>query len=154
MINLKRILVAVDFSEHSRIALRYGAELAESFDAELIACHVMEPLHHFSQVPPIGDGVMPARIPELQVSDVRTLAEKWLDESNVSGSRILIKPGHPFAEIVRQARDEDVDLIVIGTHGHGAVAHMLLGSVAERVVRKAPCPVLVVREGEHDFVKP
>ena len=59
-----------------------------------------------------------------------------------------------FVEIIKAARSEDADLIVIGTHGRGAVAHMLLGSVAEKVVRKAPCPVLTVREGEHDFVLP
>ncbi len=62
--------------------------------------------------------------------------------------------GTPFVEIVRYAKDNNVDVIVMGTHGRGAIVHMLLGSVAEKVVRKAPCPVLVVRDQEHDFVMP
>jgi nucleotide-binding universal stress UspA family protein len=62
--------------------------------------------------------------------------------------------GTPFVEIVRYARREVIDLIVMGTHGRGAIAHMLLGSVAERVIRKAPCPVLTVRPEEHEFVMP
>ncbi len=64
------------------------------------------------------------------------------------------KEGSPFFEIVRAAKREDADLVIVGTHGRGAIAHVLLGSVAEKVVRKAPCPVLTVREGVHDFVMP
>ena len=62
--------------------------------------------------------------------------------------------GAPFAEIVRYAREKDVDLIVMGTHGHTGLAHVLVGSVTEKVVRKAPCPVLTVRHPEHEFVHP
>ena len=65
-----------------------------------------------------------------------------------------VREGTPFAEIVRCARDKDIDLIVMGTHGHTGLAHMLLGSVTEKVVRKAPCPVLTVRHPEHEFVHP
>ena len=60
----------------------------------------------------------------------------------------------PFTEIIRFAKDKDIDLIVMGTHGHTGLAHVLLGSVAEKVVRKAPCPVLTVRHPEHEFVHP
>ena len=154
MINLKRIMVAVDFSEHSRVSLKYGIELARTFDAELVVCHIMEPLHHFAQVPPMGEGMIPARVPELRASDLRNLAERWLREFEWENGRVLVESGTPFSEIVRLARNEEVDLLVVGTHGHGAIAHMLLGSVAEKVVRKAPCPVLVVREGEHEFIMP
>ncbi len=63
-------------------------------------------------------------------------------------------PGGPYVEIVRYAKERDIDLIVMGTHGRGFVAHMLMGSVAEKVVRRAPCPVLTVRHPEHDFVVP
>jgi nucleotide-binding universal stress UspA family protein len=62
--------------------------------------------------------------------------------------------GNPFLEIIRYARAHNVDLIVMGTHGRGPIAHMLLGSVAEKVVRKSPCPVLTVREAQHEFVMP
>jgi nucleotide-binding universal stress UspA family protein len=65
-----------------------------------------------------------------------------------------LRTGSPFVEIVRYARDEKIDLIIMGTHGRGPIAHMLLGSVAERVVRKAPCPVLTVRQSQHEFVLP
>jgi len=72
----------------------------------------------------------------------------------LEGSQVIVGVGTPFVEIVKIAREEEVDLLIIGTHGRGAIAHMLLGSVAERIVRKSPCPVLTVRSGEHEFVKP
>lgn len=65
-----------------------------------------------------------------------------------------VAEGTPFEEIVRFARDKDIDLIVMGTHGHTGLAHLFLGSVAEKVVRRAPCPVLTVRHPEHEFVHP
>ena len=67
---------------------------------------------------------------------------------------VVTRVGKPFVEIIHHARDHDVDLIVIGTHGRGAVQHALLGSVAEQVVRTSPCPVLTVRHPEHEFVMP
>ena len=66
----------------------------------------------------------------------------------------LINGTSEFVEIVRYAREKNIDLLVMGTHGRGPIAHMLLGSVAEKVVRKAPCPVLTVRHPEHEFVMP
>ncbi len=66
----------------------------------------------------------------------------------------VISFGVPFAEIIKAAKDYDIDLIVMGTHGRGAVAHLIIGSVAERVVRKAPCPVLTVRKTGHKFIMP
>ena len=65
-----------------------------------------------------------------------------------------MRRGAPFLEIIRYAKENDVDLIVLGTHGRSGLAHVLLGSVAERVVRKSPCPVLTVRHPEHEFVMP
>ncbi|MBT4867638.1 MAG: universal stress protein, partial [Planctomycetaceae bacterium] len=79
---------------------------------------------------------------------------RWLQDAGVSGGRMLTPAGTPFVEIVRLAREEDVDLVVVGTHGRGAVAHMLLGSVAEKVVRKSPCPVLTVPQKGHTFSMP
>ncbi len=66
----------------------------------------------------------------------------------------VVRQGPPFLEIVRYAQEANIDLIVLGTHGRGGLAHMLLGSVAEKVVREAPCPVLTVRHPEHEFVAP
>ena len=67
---------------------------------------------------------------------------------------MLVEIGTPFVEVVCVARKEDIDLIIVGTNGRRAVAHMLRGSVAEKVVRKAPCPVLTIRQGEHDLAMP
>ena len=69
-------------------------------------------------------------------------------------AQIVTLVGSPFLEIVTYAKSHDIDLIVMGTHGRGPIAHMLMGSVAEKVVRKAPCPVLTVRHPEHEFIMP
>ena len=151
MISLKKILVPTDFSEHSARAVRYGAELASQFGAEL---HLM---HTFEHVPIMyGEGayVPPETDEELQAVASRQLDELKVDPAeNVTVVRKVVK-GHPFVEIVRYAKEHDSDLIVVGTHGRGAIAHMFLGSVAEKVVRKAPCPVLTVRDEGHEFVMP
>jgi nucleotide-binding universal stress UspA family protein len=76
-----------------------------------------------------------------------------LPEGDRTGAVIATIVGSPFYEIVRYATEQQIDLIVIGTHGRGPLGHMLLGSVAEKVVRKAPCPVLTVRHPQHEFVE-
>ena len=75
-------------------------------------------------------------------------------ESTKTPANKVVRLGSPFTEIVRYAKAENIDLIVMGTHGRGMIAHLLMGSVAERVVRTAPCPVLTVRHPEHEFVIP
>ncbi|MEZ6059817.1 MAG: universal stress protein [Planctomycetaceae bacterium] len=150
MIELQRILVATDFSEHSDNAVRYAAEFAKVFGSELHLLHVAERV-------PIMYGEGGAVTPEIE-SEAITRAQGMLndllaDSVNLKVERSVV-PGHPFVEICRYAKDHDIDLIVIGTHGRGAFAHLLMGSVAERVVRKAKCPVMTVREGEHEFVMP
>ena len=154
MIELGKVLVATDFSEHSRTALKYGAALAEAFGAETILCHVVAKADILSQLPPGGEGYFPPNFAELQEQQAREECQSWLADAGISHSRVVIRSGAPFVEIVRLAREEGSDLVVVGTHGRGAVAHMLLGSVAERVVRKAPCAVLTVREQVHQFVMP
>lgn len=151
MITLKKILVPTDFGEYSARAIRYGAELAGRFGAEL---HV---LHAHEQIPIMyGEG---AFFPPETSAEVKAAAEKHLNELPVepAGDFPVVRAsveGHPFVEIIRYAKENDTDLIVIGTHGRGAIGHMFLGSVAEKVVRKAPCPVLTVRDEEHEFVMP
>lgn len=152
MINLKKVLVPTDFSEHGAKAVLYGAELAAKFGGELHLFHVVEPT-------PImyGEGggyFSPETADEIEKAAVRQISELTVNAGD--GVEVLRKVvlGHPFVEIVRYAKDENIDLLVMGTHGRGAIAHMLLGSVAEKVVRKASCPVLVVRNEEHDFVMP
>ena len=155
MINLKRILIATDFSSPAKIAMKYGVTLAKTFDAEVILCHVVEAAHIISQLSPTRESYFPPNLPELQAHEAKGLCQELLEEFGIDQTgRYLLPQGRPFFEIIQTARKEDVDLIVMGTHGRGAVAHMLLGSVAEKVVRKSPCPVLTVREGEHEFVLP
>ncbi|MCH8828162.1 MAG: universal stress protein [Planctomycetes bacterium] len=154
MIAIQKILIATDFSDHSRIALRYAAEFARVFDSQVLICNVVEASGILSQLPPGGESYFPPNLPEVHRRQSEELCAKLQAEFPAGKSEVRVVVGKPFAEIVRMAREEDVDLIVLGTHGRGAIGHMLLGSVAERVVRKAPCPVLTVREGEHEFIMP
>jgi len=154
MITLKKILAATDFSRHSEIVVQYAAEFARVFDAEVLLCNVVGRPDILSQIPPGGEGYFPPNLEEIHEEQARTECENALKNSGISQGRVVVSVGSPFVEIIRLARTENVDLIIVGTHGRGAVAHMLLGSVAEKVVRKAPCPVLTVRDGEHDFVMP
>ena len=149
MIQLARIVVPTDFSDHSVKALRYGVELAARFGASLHLFHTLE-------VPILYDEVN--YYPPESVVDLEGAAEKELENVDVGSAEIEIvrkvTRGDPFVEIIRYAKSVDADLIVLGTHGRGAIAHMLLGNVAEMVVRKAHCPVLVVRDEQHDFIMP
>lgn len=154
-IQLKKILVATDFSEHAQIALRYGVEMAKQFSAEILICHVIPYPDLISQLPPTSEAYIPSNLHEMHVRTAEEQGQKLIAEhcQGVKAS-FLFRSGSPFVEIIHLAKDDNIDLLIIGTHGRGAVAHMLLGSVAERVVRKAPCPVLTIRSGQHDFVHP
>lgn len=155
MIQLKRILVPVDFSEHSTQALKYGCALAEKFSAELHLLHVMQDL--VAMVPEPGLAFPPPGnyMEELKVS-ADTALQKLPDPDWSVPCAVVraTRQGPPFLEIVRYARESEIDLIVLGTHGRSGLAHVLMGSVAEKVVRKAPCPVLTVRPEQHEFVMP
>jgi nucleotide-binding universal stress UspA family protein len=151
MISMKKILVPTDFSEHSTKAVRYGEELALKFGATLDLIHTVEtqPILYAE------GGAFPFEsIKELLDGAAAELEKVEIDSAGQLEVSRRVCDGSPFVEIVRHAKEHSVDLIVMGTHGRGAIAHMLLGSVAERVVRKAPCPVLIVRDEEHDFVMP
>jgi nucleotide-binding universal stress UspA family protein len=156
MIDLKKILVATDFSEPAQAALAYGRELARTFGASLTVLHIVDNV--LTRAYGL-DGMMMAD-PELQ-REIETCAQRQIDEllfdedrHDLSAIGAIVTSNSPAAAIVTYARDAAIDLIVIGTHGRGAVAHLLIGSVAERVVRTAPCPVLTVRHPEHEFVLP
>jgi nucleotide-binding universal stress UspA family protein len=155
MIDLKRILVPTDFSKFSQQALMYGAALAEKFGAELCLLHVVQDLAVF--IPDMVT-VAPPIVPSLeqmtaavQAAFDRVVVENGLERFSF---RREVCQGTPFLEIIRFAKENDVDLIVMGTHGHSGLIHVLLGSVTDKVVRKAPCPVLTVRHPEHEFVHP
>ena len=154
MITLKNILVATDFSEPSDAALSYGRTLARRFHATL---HVVHVVGNLSSVV-YGAEAYVVAMPELQ-RDIEGAARAQLadrlvdnDEHPLATLRVVLTSDAPAAAIVDYAGRERIDLIVTGTHGRGGVAHLLMGSVAERVVRTAPCPVLTVRHPEHEFV--
>lgn len=155
MIELKKILVPTDFSDYAAIPLKFGCGLAEVFKAELHLLHVLQDL--VALVPEPGLAYVPPGdlIRELQESADAALA-KLPDPTWAAGKSVVraTRQGPPFLEIVRYAKENDIDLIVLGTHGRTGLAHALMGSVAEKVVRKAPCPVLTIRPDDHEFKMP
>ena len=152
MISLKTILVPSDFSECSEAAARYGRALAAAFHSTLHLLHVVQ--DPYTQ--PWAAEAFPAPIGDLLEQWQTQAASRLISaipESERAGVVVATLIGSPFFEILRYAREQSVDLIVIGTHGRGPIGHMLLGSVAEKVVRRAPCPVLTVRHPQHEFVE-
>lgn len=151
MINIKSILVPTDFSECSDAALKYGRALAASFGASLHMLHVVpdpytQPWGAEAFSASLGD-VVDQWLKEAVRRTTESIPEQ--ERPAVKASSVI---GTPSFEIIRYAKDRGIDLIVIGTHGRGPFAHMLLGSVAEKVVRRAPCPVLTVRHPQHEFI--
>jgi nucleotide-binding universal stress UspA family protein len=156
MIDLRRILVPTDFSKHSDNALRYAAAFAEKFGSELYLLHVVQDLALFVPEAVLAAAALPAAPVEQFRVAARAALQRVVDGLQLPGLTIHpeVAEGVPFDAIIRLARQRDVDLIVMGTHGHTGLAHLLMGSVAEKVVRKAPCPVLTVRHPEHEFIHP
>lgn len=158
MITLERILFPTDFSECGRAAEKYAQALSERFGAELHILHVLADVA--MMMPEPGSALS---LPTNYLVDMKREAEQALDKvlpDKSSGARRIVRAmrmGNAFVEIVTYAivtyaNEHNIDLIVVGTHGRGGLAHMLLGSVAEKVVRKAHCPVLTVRPQGHQFV--
>jgi len=155
MISIRNILVPTDFSEASDAALKYGKALATAFGAALHVVHVVEDILAHAWAADIYMAAMPSLREEVEKEATERLAALLTeDERRQLRATAATVAGSPFLEIIRYAKANDVDLIVLGTHGRGPVAHMLLGSVAEKIVRKAPCPVLTVRPAQHEFVMP
>jgi nucleotide-binding universal stress UspA family protein len=153
MIALKRILVPIDFSETSEAALGHAVPLASAFSASMYVLHVVRRM--LAETGKSEAWRPPLSLSEKDQGGVQEELRKLLERQTPTvQAQALVKVGSPFLEIVRCAKEMDIDLIVMGTHGRGPVAHMLIGSVAERVVRTAPCPVLTVRHPTHKFVMP
>ena len=155
MILLKKILVATDFGEASDSALSYGRDLARTYGAKLHVLHVAENL--FARYRDDGSMVV---LPQMQ-TDVENAARKRLeglvtdeDRTMLHAEPVVLTALGIAEAIVAYAHAHTVDIIVMGTHGRRALSHLLMGSVAERVVRMAPCPVLTVRHPEHEFLAP
>jgi nucleotide-binding universal stress UspA family protein len=153
-IELKRILLPTDFSSYSATATKYACELVTKFDAQLHLLHTLEV--HLASTPVFGMGLaLPQYIQESRAAAEKALTSV-LDPQWAVGRKIVqaVVEGSPKVEIVRYARTQAIDLIVLATHGRSGLAHVIIGSVAESVVRTAPCPVLTVRPEGHQFVMP
>jgi nucleotide-binding universal stress UspA family protein len=143
-IRIVRILVPLDFSEQAAAVLEWAAHLAEQHGSRVLLLHAYHLPVEFQQL----EG---AYLPPDFWSNVKSEAEQSLQryagELQARGLRVeaIVREGYPASVIVDEAQSQRVDLIVIGTHGHSGLKHMLLGSIAERVVQKAPCPVLTVK---------
>ena len=136
----------MDFSDYSKNALKYAINFARSFKADIFLVYVIEPAIY----PPdfsMGQIAIPAIDAEMDKRAVEELEKLARQEiPNDLNCKTIIKSGKPFIEIIETATEEDIDLIIIATHGHTGVEHILFGSTAEKVVRKAPCPVLTLRD--------
>jgi nucleotide-binding universal stress UspA family protein len=148
---LKQILVPVDFSECSRKALRYALPFAKEFGAGISLLHVVETAYVMGEFGAVDYVAMAADLTTEAERQLRELAGAEIGSS--AAWKIAVRQGRPATEIAEAARELEADLIVIATHGRTGLKHALLGSVAENVVRHAPCPVLTVRENEREFVE-
>ncbi len=155
MIRLNNIVVSTDFGEAAEAALAYGRELARAFGGTLHVFHV-------------ADNVMarfPMEVPFAGMADLQTELEDEArtrinalltdeDRAMLGAKAVVCTSLSPAPAIVDYAREVHADIVLVGTHGRGAVGHFFLGSVAERVVRTAPCPVLTVHHPEREFIAP
>lgn len=155
MIDLNRILLPTDFSNYSHVAVGYACALAEKFGAELHLLHVVQDVIALVPEPGLAFPVTGIDPLEMQAAAEEGLT-RVIEPENTAGLNVVraVRQGPPFLEIIRYARENDIGLIVMGTHGRSGLAHALMGSVAEKVVRKSPCPVLTVHPADHQFVMP
>jgi nucleotide-binding universal stress UspA family protein len=137
-------LVPIDFSEHAERALQYAIELAQKVPARITLLHVIHTM-------PLGVTEMGASLPYAYLqemeADIAQAMDAYLQQIQAAKLQGEVKTVHgvPFHEIVEHAKADRIDLIIMGTHGRTGLRHALLGSVAEKVVRLAPCSVLVTR---------
>ncbi len=156
MVSIKKILLPTDFSESATAAYAYAKELASIFKSRIFLIHVYEPIAFYSEAP-IGMPDLVDIEKNIYASSYQSM-ERIIDQhfqaekSEQRIEKVLIQ-GKPFLEIIRYAKEESADMIIMTTHGRSALEHILLGSVTEKVVRKAPCPVLTIRS-QTGFVMP
>lgn len=146
---IRKILVPVDFSECSNKAVQYAEAMANQFDAELVLLHVVEEYLPTSELVLVDTTALLQELRDTAKRDVDKLRDQIDPHIDASSE---MRCGSPYNEIVRAAEQMDADLIIMSTHGRTGFIHTFMGSTAERVVRHARCPVLVVRERERDFV--
>lgn len=148
ILTLKNILVPIDFSATSLKALQYAVPFAKQFEAKITLLHVVDLLMYpqeFGYLLADESQAMDGTKKSLADLATRTIAPELLAQT-------IVRRGLAWDTVVAVARETQADLIITTTHGYSGLKHVLMGSTAERIVRHAPCPVLVVREKEHEFV--
>ncbi len=147
-LGIRSILVPIDFSVHSKNALKYAVPMARQFGASLHLIYVVEPTIYPADLG-FGQVVLPGVEEELRQKGAKEL--QVLIEREI-GNRVRatssVRTGNPHHEILNEAEDLDIDLIIVATHGHTGVEHMIFGSTADRLVRHARCPVLTIRPAD------
>ena len=150
VLNIRKILVPTDFSAPAIKALHYAVSFAEQFDAKISLLHVSPTPYYTAELGGFPT-MVPAEPPPTEVVKKRLESEIELRVPPSARGKAIVRIGPAFDEICKAAQSMSADLIIISTHGHSGWTRALLGSTAERVVRHATCPVLVVREHEHEF---
>jgi len=155
MIKLKKILYPTDFSDSSLEALPYALSFARDYKAKLILMHVVNEAI-FSEGLSLARAIAPEALGQEMADEADRRLKMIIPADQRAGLDVemVILHGMPFLEVIRYAKANDIDLIVIGTHGRSGVDHIIFGSTAEKVVRKAPCPVLSVKPAQREFVMP
>ena len=149
-LKVKRILVPIDFSDCSRKALQYALPLAQQHEAAVTLLYVVSPAYGGAEFGALNYAELEAT---MRASAEQQLAKLAAAEARGGVSiETLVRVGSPLWEIIEAARKLTADLIVISTHGRTGLKHVFLGSVTEGVVQRAPCPVFVVRECEHEIL--
>ena len=153
MIRMRKVLAPTDFSDSSKRALRYAVSFAKEYGASLSVLHVIDVIYYdygwmYGGVP------MPDRVICEHDENVKAALEEFVPDCYREGLEVELEVAHgqPYREIIRHARENEDDLIVLATHGRMGLSHLFLGSVAEKVVRGAPCPVLTVHHGGRDLL--
>jgi nucleotide-binding universal stress UspA family protein len=154
MIQYSSVLLATDFSDTAAHAAQHAAGIARTHEATLHLVHVVEDFSYWESFN-VKHFPSPEVYDELS-SNARIALDDLLSEEERTGFEVEthVRHGKPFVEIIRAARDVEADVIVVGSHGRSGLAETLFGSTAEKVVRKAPCAVLIVRHPDHAFTMP
>ena len=153
MSSIKKILIPVDGSNSSLYAVEYAASLAKEFDIIIYLMTTIEPRHNIYNVYAEQSALTH------QISEVITVlnqrlgeAKKKAKELGITNIKLVTRFGIPHKKIIEIAKEEQINSIIMGTHGRRGIAHFLIGSVTEKVIREAPCPVTVIRQPIHDSI--